>query len=225
MNFLALCNRVKLECGVSGAAMATTVGQAESLARLVAWVNTAWVDIQSAHDNWGWMRATATFPTVAGQAIYTPAQCGLTDFGAWDRDSFRSYNTAAGINAEMLLTYVDYFYWRDVYQVGTTRSQASQPIVMTLTPERHVGLGPVPAAGYTVLGDYYRVPTEMALNDDLPALPTQFHMLIVYGAMMHYGAFEAAPEVYQRGQSEFNKMMRRLAMQRLPQILLPGALA
>jgi len=36
--------------------------------------------------------------------------------------------------------------------------------------------------------------------------------------MMYYGAYEGAPEVYDRGEMEFDKNMRRLDALRLPEI-------
>ena len=50
-------------------------------------------------------------------------------------------------------------------------------------------------------------------------------MAIVYRAMMMYGAFESANEVYDRGETEFGKIMRRMADQRLPEVTFGGALA
>jgi hypothetical protein len=50
-------------------------------------------------------------------------------------------------------------------------------------------------------------------------------MAIVYRAMMSYGAYEAAAEVYQRGEAEFNRMIRRVLADRLPEISAGSALA
>ena len=48
--------------------------------------------------------------------------------------------------------------------------------------------------GYTITGDYFRSPTEMVADGDLPTgLPAQFHMAIVYLAMTYYAGYEAAP--------------------------------
>lgn len=303
MNFLALFQRLKTECGVSGSTPTTVVSQTGEYGRLVNWVNTAWMDIQMMRRDWDWMRRTATFPTVTGQPIYTASQIGLTDFGYWARDTFRNYanptatfsiaspcvmtlqshnlavgdtiipfttgalptgltagvtyyvksspsadtatlsstpggsaiNTSGaqsgthtissnnvltftGLRSEIFMSYVDYEFWRDGYEYGALRQTQTRPTVVTITPTDGIGLGPFPISGYTVLGDYYSVPSEMSANTDTPALPTQYHMAIVYRAMMSYGAFEAASEVYQRGEAEFNRMMRRVAADRLPEI-------
>lgn len=260
--------------------------------------------------DWDWMRTTATFPTVTGQATYTTTQIGLTDFGKWARDTFRNYanpsvtfsiaspcvmtltshnlsvgdtvipfttgalptgltsgttyyvqsvpssdtvtlsatsggtaintsgtqsgthtissnnvTTFAGLKSEIFMPYIEYDFWRDGYEFGALRQTQTRPTVITITPNKSIGLGPFPISGYTVLGDYYRVPTEMSVNTDTPTLPTQYHMAIVYRAMMSYGAFEAASEVYQRGEMEFNKMIRRVLADRLPEITAGSALS
>jgi hypothetical protein len=49
-------------------------------------------------------------------------------------------------------------------------------------------------------------------------------MAIVYRAMMFYGGYEAASEVYQRGEQEFVKLMRRMTADRLPEVSFAGTL-
>lgn len=225
MNRLQLVQRLHLECGVSGARPATTINQSGEFGRLVAWIDAAWMDIQSAHQDWQWLRASCSFATVEGRSTYTAAQCGVTDLGMWVRDSFRVYNTTAGINSEIPLGFIDYEDWRNTYLLGANRSTYSQPREITIAPDKSLGFGPITAAGHTILGDYYRAPSEMAADADTPALPSQFHLAIVYRAMMHYGAFEAAPEVYQRGEKWYKTMLKRMELDRLPGLTFAGALA
>lgn len=228
MNFLQLVQRLRSECGVSDTGPTTVVGQTGEYERLVNWVNAAWMDIQSAHQDWNWLRTSLTpFATVAGQTTYSPtaAPMSLTDFGAWDRDSFRVYETAAGISSETFLTYQPYDLWRNSYLIGALRSTTSRPDIVTVAPDNSLGFGPITAAGYSIVGDYFKLPSEMSADTDIPVLPTQYHMAIVYRAMMSYGAYFAAPEVYQRGETEFSKMMLRMTADRLPDILMGGTLA
>lgn len=224
MNFIQLVARVAMECGVTPPT--TTISQTDESLRLVSWTNTAWMDIQSAHRDWQWMRKSASFITVAGQVSYSPTtDILLTDFGMWSRDTFRNYVTSVGTNSEIFMNYLDYEEFRNRYLYGALRNTRSRPVEMTITPDKSIAVGPVPIDGYTVTGDYFSVPSEMALDADIPVLPSQFHMAIVYKAMMFYGGFEAATEVYQRGNEEFLKIMRRLTADRLPEIVQCGALA
>lgn len=230
MNFLELANRLKVKARVTGADMTAVTGQAAEFARLVLFINEAWMDIQMVRPDWKWMRYSMTFPTVAGQPTYTLAQIestgtGFTNFGNWDRDTFRCYTTSVGTNDENELKWMPYDLWRDTYQMGATRNTQTRPNQFTITPAHGIGLGCTPAAGYTISGDYYKVATEMAANTDTPSLPSQFHMAIVYRAMMFYGVSESAPEIYDEGKAEFDRMMQRIINHEGVQISLGGALA
>ena len=230
MTFLELCQRMRQECGISGTGPSTVVSQTGNLKRIVDWVNTAWIDIQTTHQDWDWMRASASFPTVASQAMYElgtgtgTVGVSVATFGRWDRDTFRNYVTSVGTNSEVFMGFVHYDTWRDSYMYGAQRSTTTRPIDMSISPTKGIALGPPPTAGYTITGDYFSAPLDMTLDADVPALPAQFHMAIIYRAMMSYGAYEAAPEVYQRGELEFGKLMRRMTADRVPETIWGGAL-
>lgn len=91
MNFLELINTTRLLCGASGDDITSLSSQTKENRRYAMWVNGAYLDIQNMRKDWDWMRKSCTFPTVAGQGIYTKAQIGLTDHGFWKRYSFRNY--------------------------------------------------------------------------------------------------------------------------------------
>lgn len=133
--------------------------------------------------------------------------------------------TFAGLKSEIFMDYIDYESWRDGYQFGALRQTQTRPMSMTITPDKSIGVGPNPISGYTMLGDYYSVPTGMVNNTDVPAMPVQYHMVIVYRALIMYGYYESAPEAVQRGQIEFDKLMRRLLATRLSETRCGGALA
>lgn len=225
MNYLALVSRLRRKCGVSGDNPTSFTNQSEEVNRLIDWINEAWMDIQLTKPDWQWMRSSFSFATINAQATYTGTQAGLLDFGAWARDSVRSYVTSVGTDSEIELDYISYDEWRDTYQMGASRTVYTRPTCIAITPAKDLALGPVPAAGYTIAGEYYKVASEMSLTIDTPALPTQYHMAIVYRAMMYYGAYEAAPEVYNAGADEFKKMMGRLLTSRLPEVQVGGAIA
>lgn len=231
MNYLQLTARLKRKCRVTGSAPTVVIGaQTEEVARLGDWINEAWMDIQLSRPDWKWMRRSMSFPSVAGQATYTLAQIqstgiGFTDFGNWDLDSFRNYTTAVGLNDEWMMGWIPYGLWRDSYQLGAIRQTRTRPNQFTVTPDLGIGLGCPPALGYTITGDYYKVATELLADTDIPALPSQFQMAIIYRAMMFYGMSEAAPEVYDEGEKEFKRMMDRIEQQQLPAMEYAGALA
>lgn len=82
---------MRQESGISADDLTTVTGQSGEAKRCVDWCNRAWMDIQALRQDWLWMRSTTAFQTIAGQAAYTPAQAGISDFGLWTRDTFRNY--------------------------------------------------------------------------------------------------------------------------------------
>lgn len=223
MNFLQLCQRTVEKCGIArGTAITTVVSQSGKALQLINRVSEAWGDIQSQHRDWEFKRASTSFATVAGQASYTLAEAGTSNFGQWDKQSFRNYLTATGTPSEVFMDFIDYQSWKDLYQFSSNRTATSQPRDFTILPNKSIGLGPVPLVGYTVTGDYFTGLIEMALDADTPSLPTNYHMMIVYRAMMLYAPSDAASEIYQEGQTEFKKLMSRLESDYLPEITLSG---
>jgi hypothetical protein len=230
MTYLDLAKRLRRKCRVSGAGPTALTGQSEEYNRLLEWVNEAYMMILRRHTDWRFMRASATCATVQGQATYdASADFALTDFGYWaldysNGDTFRNYVTATGTNSEVFMSVMEYDAWRDTYQFGALRQTYTRPLVVALAPDNTLACGPVPAAGYTLTGDYYRVPTELVLETDVPLIPTQFQMAIVYQGMMLYGASEAAPEVYDDGKNNLDVILRQMEMTQLRRPSLSGAL-
>lgn len=237
MDFLQLGQRLQLECGVSGT-LSTMQNQIGSLGRLVTWTNAAWMELQTKHDDWDWMRSSnllgagVSFSSVYGQSVYPlgsgAGTVGVTsdDFGKWDLDTFRCYTTAAGTNDETFLDPIGYDAWRNAYMLGAMRQVRTRPVVVARAPNESICLGPPTDSIYTITGDYFVAPTQMEEDDDVPTgLPTQFHNLIVFRGMMMYGAYEAAPEVSTRGEYEWKKQLAELEARKVPQASFCGALA
>ena len=222
MNYLALVNRARVECGVGGASTPLTTAQnltGES-ARIAAWVNSAWMDIQTAKDDWEFMRFGFQFNTTAQVQIYksTDAAVALPLFSNWKRDSFRCSTLGQAYKDEQLMNYMDYNTFRNLYQYGNMRTTYARPVVVSVTPEKYLGFGSIPDAAYVIVGEYYTTPVPMSADADTPLLFDRFHMMIVYRAMTFYGSYEAAAEVVDRGTKEFTRLMNRLDIDGLPTI-------
>jgi hypothetical protein len=113
---------------------------------------------------------------------------------------------------------MDYTTFRNLYMYGNMRTTYARPVVVTIDPDKNLGFGSIPDQPYVIVGEYYRQPTEFVDATDAPpsVFPTRFQMMIVYRAMMFYGGYESAPEVYQRGEFEFKRLMNRLDIDQLP---------
>lgn len=224
MSFLDLVKRLRQESGTSGAAPSTTVSQSGDIKNLVDWVSTAWLDIQNERTDWFFMRQAIAFNTTAAKSIYSASEAGIASFGNFKRDSFRQYRVAAGFASEMDLPYLPYDRFRDAYLFGAERSRTQLPLHFTIDPQKNMLIGPIPDAVYNINGEGFALPTEFALDTDRPTMPSQFHMIIVWRALVYYGYKEAAPEALTFGQSEYNRLMRLLVRDQLPDVTLGGAL-
>lgn len=217
MNYLQLCQRLRLEVGASGND-STVVSASGEWLRLCTWVNQSWIEIQQLYPDWDWMRVEKTFSTIANQAEYDydAAPLSLTDFARWLDGSFRIYYNDVG--DEHLLQQMDYRAFRDEYLISTHKTTYSYPSVITVSPSDSLILALPPNDVYTVTGVYYKTPSELTSNTDTPDMPERYHMLIVYRAMQEYGMYEAAQEVIQRGASRYSEMLNKLMNDELPDI-------
>lgn len=233
--FLELCKLTSRNCGVGGSGSSdvptAVTSQTGELARIVAWVAEAWLKIQRKHQDWSFLRKSASWTTVSGTSKYAlgtgAGTVGITKatFGRWLRKTFRNYNTSAGLSSEVTMAYLDYDIWRNAYLLGGTRDARSRPHDFAIGPDKAIHLGPVPAAGYTVTGDYFIMPVTLAANADEPDIPIPFRMLIVYQAMQTYGFYEGAPEVLAWGRDGYAPLMAELENDRLDEVTFAGSLA
>ena len=231
MNYLQLAQRLAVECGVTGGGPSAVTGQTGMYAKLVNWINDAWVEIQGMHDNWNWMREPFTFLTVANTGDYLPASitntltaATMTDLRYWWKDTFRCQKQSIGVQDEQWLVEWEYQVFRNTYRFNL--QVAGRPVVFAIKPNgKAVMLGQIPNDVYEIMGEYQKLPSSLAANTDTPAMPTHLHMAIVYKAMQFYGLYEAAPEVLSKGNTEFSRLMNQLEREQLPELYLGNPLA
>lgn len=232
MNFLQLAQRLSVECGVSGTGPSSTINQTGMNAKLVNWIQSAWLEIQGVHDQWAWMREPFAFNTVAGTGDYAPATTtntltgdALSDLRFWHKDTFRCQKVSIGVQDEQWLVEWEYQVFRNTYRFN--QQVNGRPVVFAIKPNgKDVMLGQIPDDIYSVTGEYQYKPREMSGDTSEPEMPNDaLHLLIVYKAMQSYGLFEAASEVLQRGQTEYSRLMNQLEREQLPEIILGNPLA
>jgi hypothetical protein len=87
-----------------------------------------------------------------------------------------------------------------------------RPLVFSVDPaNKSVLLGPIPdITDYTLRGKYWTKSIVLAADADIPACPDEYHMVIVYRALMKYAGYEAASEVKQAAVEEYSHLIRAL---------------
>lgn len=224
MTYLQICQRFRQEAGIAGTGPDSVALQTGESKRIVDWVNSAYEDIQLERTNWFWMRDDFEFNTTIDQFEYTPLQAGITTrFSNWDVNTIKSFRTSIGVTNEFEIGELSYRRYRSIYLTGFQPS--GTPIIFSISPSLNLLLGPKPDDVFTVSGQYWKTPQVLSVDGDVPEMPSQFHMLIVYKALEMYAYYESAPEVLARAQKYINRYKNRLEMNQLPDIELPEPLA
>lgn len=222
--FLELCQLTREKCGISGSGPAAVTAQSGEMLRIVNWVQESWLDLQRRRKMWWWMRAEFSFNTIASQQDYTPANAGLSDLSTWHMDTLRAYRAADGVGDEQFLVEWEYQTFRNTYQYGEQIN--GRPVVVTVRPrDRALLLGSIPDAAYTIRGEYQRAARPFSAGTDTPAIPEEYHMIIVYGAMQKYAYYENAPEVMADGRSNYNILFDQLMENQTDDVTLGDPLA
>lgn len=217
MNFLDLAKQVKRESGLgmesSIVSYATATGDDR---RMFMWVNWAARDITLAREDWRWRRGMATLASATSQ-VNTASAFGLTDFASWKAANTTykpsAYRLSDGAGMEQSLSFVDYDTFRQRYMVGVQTPSAAQQ--WSISPSEEFLLGPTPDTAHFVRADYVKDYVDMSADADIPSMPARFHMLIVWRALMEYGGFDAASEVYQRAERNYTQTWPQLTQSQL----------
>ncbi len=212
MDFLSICQRLRQEAGLSGVGPASVLSQTGEMKRVVDWVTAAYQDIQDLHATWRFLREDFSFSTIASVQDYTPAAVSLTDFASWVKEDIRIYES---VSDESQLEYYPWLIFRKSFYFGSNRTVTGRSTVVTVRPDNTLTLWQIPSSIYTVNGEYYKSAQEMSGNADVPVLPSRFHMMIVWKALMHYGAYAGADEKYAHGNNQYKSLLPLLEMDQL----------
>lgn len=229
--YLALAQKLRQECSDNGTGPSTVVSQTGEARRWVDWVADYWTELQNEQETWRWMRKSFTVPTVSGTGTYaynatslvdTVSNAAVTRWAKWYFETFTCYLQSVGVGTERELVWLDWDTFRREYRVGTQTD--STPIHVSQDPTGSFVLGPKPNAVFVISGDYQIGPQTLAADADVPEMPTRFHHLLVYGAMIKYGGFRIATEAMVRAKTEGTRLKRALERDQLPEVILAGPL-
>lgn len=219
MTFLEICQRLRLEAGISGSGPITVINQVGELEKVVKWVLAAYESVQNEYATWKFLQTSFSFPTIIGTQAYTPASVSLDELATWKFDREDDLTIYSSVSDEQYLTYVPWDDFQGAYMFGSARTESERPSVVTIKPDNSMLLWPIPNEIYTVTGEHFKKAQVMTENIDTPIIPSQHHMIIVWRALMYYGAFAAATEKYTHGQNEYQKILRKMENTLLPDLL------
>ena len=215
--FLDLCQQTRQEAGFTGNGPTTVINQQGQYAKIVSWVNRAYLETLTYRQDWDFMWAATTFNTVAAQGVYD-----LTvNSTHWGQAAI--FETALGKTDQAP---IDHMIYRDFYSAFLIGSpESGRPTTFTIRPDGELLLYPVPDKVYTFSADYYKQALPMVNNTDVPLIPVQYHSVILYKALAHCTANTEDFSTYQYAERQFDIMVNKMERDQLPAYRTAGPLA
>ena len=230
MTYLELCQRLRMESGISGTGPTTTANQTGELGRLVEWIGAAYEDIQNKRLDWRFHRFNFTLILLNGLNKYPRNSSNLILDGGcvknFKRNSLRIYTDTKNFSDELWLPNRDWDLFRDNRLRGASSIQTGRPIEFSLDPSKEIYTWPIPdkSVQYYIRGEYYQTPHVMVNDIDEPIFDTN-HMAIVYNALMKYADYVSEPALFAYAQQQYARLIGKLEADWAEPITRGGALA
>ncbi len=166
-------------------------------------VNYAINRINTQEFEWPFNHETEEQLLVVDQTRYSyPVDCKTVDL-----DTFRTKkDSALGVQTKKLevISYEEYLE-KGVDQEYNSDVTGGIPTHVFRTPDRKFGFYPFPDKAYSVVYEYYKLPTNLELYSDVPTIPEHFKYVINEGAMYYAYFFRGDTEAADRCEALFNK--------------------
>ncbi len=197
MNYLQLCQRVHQEAGLSGNGAASVKGQVGMDKKVVDWVQTAYQEIINLKP-WDFTWQTVDVVAPIGTQTIDKVAYGLNDLGSLSR---------VMVNGTSLI----YGDWKQNDATYLNQPQGTV-VAFSVLPNGNLKLYPVPDVVTTVTIEYHRSKHVLLENSDVPLIPDNFHMVVVYKALSMYAANDEAVALFQDAMRQYDSWMSRLDM-------------
>lgn len=202
MNYLELAVKLRERVASQGAGPTTTAGQTGIMLRIVNWINEAYAEIQRKWTDWKFRWFEGRITTAIGTNTYAMP----SDIGGWFKDCF--YYDGCRLP---VMSWAEYRLERDSWDTANP----GEPQILVIKPDGSLLILPTPDDVYSIRFEGYRSIQVLSQNDDLPILPTDFHMLIVYKAMEYYGFHQGAEETVAESRALYAPMLQVLEASQL----------
>lgn len=223
MNLLQLVNEVERESGTVSQSqrLTTVVGASGRQEKIVQWVVQAWQDIQGERRDWTFRRKQFSGALTIGQAGYTAAELGITDFGGWDRDLMNEtgvslYDSTIGRSDEVRIALIPWPRWVETYDIGSPENM--RPIVCSIGYDNKLYFGNPPDAAYVARGWYHRSLQTLSANTDEPIIEEDYHSAIVWRALMYLAQHDEAEAAYNAALANYRGPLNRLVNAHTPAV-------
>lgn len=221
MNYLELVQRTRREAGIAGSGPTTTVALAGEMLRLAEWVREAYLEIQNSQPYWNWLHKTVSIDLAPGGQVFHPVNGWSIYPIRYELDSFHLFDPTIGVKDTSFLQFDDYPVARRTY-IGP---QVARPTKFTVLPTREVKMNAILDKAYNLTLDYYGTAEELTLNTDVPSLPEQYHLAIVWKALTYYADYEEVPLLRTTATLKFTQIYDQMLRTETPEMTVGAPLA
>ena len=218
-NFLGLVNDVNNsfnDVELSASNFSSAVGHYAEAKKAV---NNAIMDIN--HSNFAW-----PFNYVVREETLVPRQTRYAyqnDAKDIRYDSFRIKHSDSLNVTSRRLDQIDYEEYLDKFIrfEDDPESYENTPNYVFRCPNLEFGVTPPPDKAYTLVYEYYRLPTALSAHDDVPSIPENFRYVINEGSMYYAHKFRDEIEKAAMSEQRFQRMlsdMRSIYVNRYPYV-------
>lgn len=197
MNFRELCQGYVKELGIAGGVGPSTVAnQTGEMANVVRWIADAALWIDNLWRDWKYLWTEYT-GTLTGQSLL------LDDVREIDRSSvWLDHGTVNARN----LTFME---WSALREYRNRTTQTGTPVYFSVAPNKALYLDR-PVTNQSIRFEYWKRPTRLTEDGDIPDLPEEYHRIILARAAIMYGNREAASEIISGMEAEYIDLLDKL---------------
>lgn len=209
MTYLELCQAFVQELGIAGGGSnnpTSVTGQTGELLNVVNWIREAEYQINNQARDWKYLWAEyAQAMAIDDQAPTIPSNPRAR---AWVKSSF--WLDHYGPSQKKLL-------WIAYKEFANYPTIPTEPLKVTLKPNGQLSLDAPMSDALTLTGEYYKAPTPLTAGADVPAMPAEYHRIILCRAVLIYAGREDAPELTNHYEPEYLEILSHLEADQRPQ--------
>jgi hypothetical protein len=212
-SYLALCQDMCADLGITGGTMATTVTQnlsSQEQIRVANWIARADLLIQQEWADWDFLYFTDTITVAAGTNQVIPNYA----FNTLDQKSL-VWSPAETTTNPSFPRFMDWRAFQAQFLDRLLTTQAS-PTFWSRDPLKNIWLAQNVLAASTFQLSYWKTPVRMSGDSATSPIPADFDTVIVERAKMLYGQRENAPEILSGSSGEYTNLMDKLKSAYLP---------
>ena len=226
MNLRQLVQRAYRECGLTGDGPSTVLNQSGRSNDVIRCVLQAFEEVQVARTDWAWDWRRTAFALTNGVDSYDPVTAPAFNISsgvrAWVRDGAYVYRSSLGETSRNWLEWEEWqaFRTRGVPVVN------SQPVLFSTAPDETLRYFPRPNQDdFIAVHEYWLKPQTLAADTDVPRMPAEYHMAIVWKAVMGYAQTYKDWTRHDSAEERYLRMLAQMVDTHTSPIMVGGPLA